>query len=207
MLNLPPVDVVVVDGVEDTLLMLGAVLRSAGYAVLPMRNTEGLTDIAKSRSPGCILLDLFASNAGGPNLVRELCAIPQGAPLVVMSGPIRTSIVVDAIKCGAVDFLEKPFDLNLLLACVKQTVSGFRRRFENPPLQPLSRSFPGKRLLTERENEILGEISQGGSSKEVGRRLGISPRTVDVHRAHIKKKLHARRAVDLVRIVYDAEHS
>jgi two-component system, LuxR family, response regulator FixJ len=198
------VDVVIIDSAEATLLMLEVVLKSAGYSVQPMRDAEGLSDIIKSCSPACILLDLFTPGAGGLDLVKELCALPDAVPVVVMSGPIRTSIVVNAIKSGAVDFLEKPFDPALLLTCIRQTVAAFRHRHRGHPGQPEARVYPGLHLLTGRENQVLIELAHGASSKEAGRNLGISPRTVDVHRARIKKKLHAKRAVDLVRIVYNA---
>jgi two-component system response regulator FixJ len=119
-----------------------------------------------------------------------------------MSGPVRSSIVVDAIKSGAVDFLEKPFVPAHLVTCIRNSVPRLRHHCEIPPAQPCGRAFRKFDLLTGRESEVLEHIAHGASSKEAGRRLGISPRTVDVHRARIKKKLHAKRAVDLVRIVF-----
>jgi two-component system, LuxR family, response regulator FixJ len=199
----PPIDIVIIDGSEETLVTHHAMLMSLGYSVLPMTSADGLTDLVEAWSPDCVLLDMFAPGADRPGLLNELCALPLGVAVIAMSGPVRGSIIVDAIKSGAIDFLEKPLDPTRLATCLRNNVPRFRHHREIPAPPPCSRGDRGLHLLTSRESEVLGQIAHGASSKEAGRNLGISPRTVDVHRAHIKKKLHAKRAIDLVRIVYD----
>jgi FixJ family two-component response regulator len=107
-------------------------------------------------------------------------------------------MAVEAIKNGAFDFIEKPFDLDAVVARVRAAIDAWARR-GSASFQ--RREFPGHHLLTPREREVLAEIAGGASNKEAGRRLGISPRTIEVHRARIMDKLRARNAADLVRIV------
>ncbi len=110
-------------------------------------------------------------------------------------------MAVDAIKHGALDFIEKPFDAETVVARVREAIEAWVRRAENGYGDILSQQFPGHELLTPREREVLGQIAGGDSNKEAGRKLGISPRTIEVHRARIMEKLGAKNAADLVRIV------
>jgi FixJ family two-component response regulator len=116
----------------------------------------------------------------------------------MISGAGDIPMAVEAIKSGAFDFIEKPFDLDAVVARVRRAIDAWARRgsagFQR-------REFPGHHLLTPREREVLAEIAAGASNKEAGRRLGISPRTIEVHRARIMDKLRAKNAADLVRIV------
>ncbi len=118
----------------------------------------------------------------------------------MISGRGDVPAVVDAIKSGARDFIEKPFAIDTVIDRVHdammvafqdtENANGYRERY-----------FAGRELLTPREHEVLAQVAGGATNKEVGRNLGISMRTVEVHRAHIMEKLMARNAADLVRIV------
>ncbi|MEM8878774.1 MAG: LuxR C-terminal-related transcriptional regulator, partial [Pseudomonadota bacterium] len=105
---------------------------------------------------------------------------------------------VAAIKMGAFDFIEKPFDAETV---VERVSDALVRRANRSPDDLVDKSFPGHETLTPREREVLAQITAGASNKEAGRTLGISPRTIEVHRARIMEKLGARNAADLVRIV------
>jgi FixJ family two-component response regulator len=117
----------------------------------------------------------------------------------MISGQRDIPIVVDAIKHGAFDFFEKPFDLADVVERVRAAAAFWARRKEEGSI--LAAYFPGHDKLTPREFDVLAQIIGGASNKEAGRQLGISPRTIEVHRARIMDKLGARNAVDLVRIV------
>jgi FixJ family two-component response regulator len=106
-------------------------------------------------------------------------------------------MAVSAIKLGAVDFIQKPFDAETVVASVRDAMAALERQAGNRD----TTVFPGSDLLTPRERDVLREITAGASNKEAGRILGISPRTIEVHRARIMEKLGARNAADLVRIV------
>ena len=117
----------------------------------------------------------------------------------MISAAAEIPLAVEAIKSGAFDFIEKPFDLESVVLRVRKAVGAWRRRNDNGSDQV--RDFPGHHLLTPCEREVLAKIAAGASNKEAGRSLGISPRTIEVHRARIMEKLRAKNAADLVRIV------
>jgi FixJ family two-component response regulator len=108
-------------------------------------------------------------------------------------------MAVEAIRNGALDFIEKPFDPATVAVRVRDAMRAWQNAGSDDAL--LTRDFPGRDRLTARERDVLGRIVQGASNKEAGRELGISPRTVEVHRARIMEKLGARNAADLMRIV------
>ena len=101
-----------------------------------------------------------------------------------------------AIKAGAYDFIEKPFDLDAVVVRLQELV---RSRSQAPGVRELN--FPGKEELTSRELDVLEQVMSGRSNKEAGRILGISPRTVEVHRGRVMAKLGAHNTASLMRIV------
>jgi two-component system response regulator FixJ len=134
--------------------------------------------------------------------LRELDARTYPAPIFIVTGDGDVSSAVEAVKSGAYDYLVKPLDARSIVSRVRGAVATFARHDGGTGGKiALSMDVPGQRLLTPREREALTQIAEGASNKEVGRRLGISPRTVEVHRARIMEKIGARNAADLVRIV------
>ena len=123
----------------------------------------------------------------------------------MISGKGDIAMAVNAIKNGALDFIEKPFRGKEIVSRVEEAIEAFlRRRGSEAAVKAPSYNFPGKEPLTLREREVLELFSSGNTNKEAGRQLGISPRTIEYHRANIMKKLGARNATDLVRIVMTA---
>jgi FixJ family two-component response regulator len=114
-------------------------------------------------------------------------------------------MAVDAIKSGALDFIEKPFRGSEIVARLDEAIGAYARRQADSASDVASLHFPGKEPLTRREREVLEQFTAGASNKEAGRHLGISPRTIEDHRANIMKKLGARNAADLIRIVMTAQ--
>ena len=115
-------------------------------------------------------------------------------------------MVVDAMRHGALDFIEKPFNLDTVMGRVREIVESSARHGETRTASDiLTLPFRGRDALTRRECEVLARIVDGASNKEAGRNLGISSRTVEVHRARIMEKLGARNAADLVRIVFSQD--
>jgi two-component system response regulator FixJ len=104
-----------------------------------------------------------------------------------------------AIENGERDFIEKPFDATTLVTHVRDAIEAWSRRRGNGG--GLLGTFPGQDLLTSRERDVLSQIAAGSSNKQARRELGISPRTIEVHRARIMEKLGAKNAADLVRTV------
>jgi FixJ family two-component response regulator len=163
-----------------------------GYRVFGFNNTQP-DDIAACRAD-CIVMTL--TNGTISNL-HEILDKMSGIPVIAIAESRDTDMLA-IVAAGATDFLCKPYQADeFLMRIAKATLNC---RSIGPAMRLQTSSFTS---LTEREHEVLAELASGASSKEAGRRLGISPRTVDVHRAHIKAKLHVRRSVDLVRLVYD----
>ena len=120
----------------------------------------------------------------------------------MVTGDGDVSSAVDAMKSGAFDYLVKPLDARSIVARVRSAVTAFAKRDGSAAGKTgLPLDFPGQSRLTPREREVLTQIAKGASNKEAGRHLGISPRTVEVHRSRIMEKIGARNAADLVRIV------
>ena len=119
----------------------------------------------------------------------------------MLSGHGDIPTAVNAIKNGAVDFLEKPFEAATVVRRVRAAIEHRARHESAGRLDVRIRVFVGLERLTRREVDVLNEIMGGSSNKEAGRSFGISPRTIEVHRARIMEKLGARNAADLVRIV------
>jgi FixJ family two-component response regulator len=189
--------------VRDTLSM---VLSTAGYQVICFADGAALLAVARSRTPAAILLDVHIPGKSGLDILKELHGEDYPAPIFMISGHGDISMAVSAIKNGALDFIEKPFRGSELVTRLEEAIGAYARRqaqFAGSNIATLH--FPGREPLTRREREVLEQFTSGASNKEAGRTLGISPRTIEDHRANIMKKLGAKNAADLVRIVMTAQ--
>jgi len=186
--------------VRDTLSM---VLSAGGYQVVCFADGAALLAVARTRTPSCILLDVHIPGKSGLDILKELHGEDYPAPIFMISGQGDISMAVNAIKSGALDFIEKPFRGSEIVARLDEAIEAYaRRQAENNSASRIATlHFPGREPLTRREREVLEQFTAGASNKEAGRHLGISPRTIEDHRANIMKKLGARNAADLVRIV------
>jgi FixJ family two-component response regulator len=189
-------------------------VRDALTVVLTLENyrvtsfADGVTCLAaaRTRTPACIILDVHMPGRSGLDILKDLNAEHYPAPILIISGQGDIPMAVDAVKNGALDFIEKPFDANTVVTRVAEAIDATDRRRRNAGFPDgLAASFAGRDLLTPREREVLGQIASGASNKEAGRLLGISPRTIEVHRARIMEKLGAKNAADLVRIVLSGQ--
>ncbi|MBH0237476.1 response regulator transcription factor [Methylobrevis albus] len=182
---------------------LALVLELDGFRARGFEGGDSFLEAIKSELPACVLLDAHMPGLSGLEVLQALDAANFPAPVFVISGKADIPMAVSAIKLGAVDFIEKPFDPDDVVPRIRQALASRHdaARAELPP------GFAGSDRLTPRELDVLREITAGASNKEAGRRLGISPRTIEVHRARIMEKLGARNAADLVRIVLTAGNS
>jgi FixJ family two-component response regulator len=182
--------------------MIAEALAAESRRIRTFANGASLLAAARVRTPACIVVDLHMPDRSGLDVLRELNAVDYGAPIILTSGHGDIPTAVAAIKEGAYDFVVKPFDSVTIKARVDVAIAAWKRDQAAVDAHAVSSMFfPGHELLTPREREIVAEITAGASSKEAGRRLGISYRTVEVHRCHIMAKLGAKNSADLVRIV------
>lgn len=178
---------------------LSVLLNMEGYVVETFSDGDAFIKSASKSVPACIMLDVHMPGRSGIEILKALNAENYPAPIFIISGQGDIPMAVEAIRNGAFDFIEKPFSAETVLVRVRESLAAMKQRETSEN----TLSFPGADQLTRRELEVLKEITDGASNKEAGRSLGISPRTVEVHRARIMEKLGARNAADLVRIVLD----
>src|SRR5271166_4016883 len=192
----------VVDDDEAVLESLRFLLEPAGFAVRTYNSAMSFLAAALPVE-GCILTDFQMPDIDGLALQERLTASGVRLPVVVMTGYGDVSLAVRAMKAGAVDFLEKPFEDSELFGAIERAIESNRRA-----LAAYTRASEAARQLaplTTREREVLDHVVTGKSNKEIAQFLGISPRTIDVHRARIFHKLEADSLPDLVRLVLAAQ--
>jgi len=176
---------------------LSVLFSMEGYVVETFTDGDTFVNSATKSFPACVMLDVHMPGRSGIEILKALNAENYPAPIFIISGQGDIPMAVEAIRNGAFDFIEKPFSAETVLQRVRESIAAMKSR----KTETVTPSFGGAELLTRREHEVLKEITDGASNKEAGRTLGISPRTVEVHRARIMEKLGARNAADLVRIV------
>ena len=152
---------------------------------------------------GCLIADVRMPDMSGLDLQVEVTRRHIGLPVIIITGHGDVPLAVQAMKAGAIDFLEKPFDDDLMLASVRRAMDvGSQARSRSAESQAAKELLSS---LTPRERSVLDKLVQGRSNKIVAHELGISPRTVEIHRAHIMTKMEASSLSDLVRLVLAAE--
>lgn len=182
---------------------LSVVFELDGFEVETFETGDAFLDRIADSKPDSVIIDVHMPGRSGIEILRILHGQEFDRPVFVISGQGDIPMAVEAIKQGAHDFIEKPFDADTVVGRLREAIEAHRRALEKGVPEP--GDFPGADQLTPREREVLEQITAGASNKEAGRVLGISPRTIEVHRARIMEKLNARNAADLVRIVLTGE--
>ena len=182
---------------------LSIVLSREGYQPTCFSDGASLLAATRVRTPACIVLDVHIPGRSGLDVLKELNAQNYPAPIFIMSGHGDIPMAVDAIRHGAFDFVEKPFRGSEIVAHVREAIDALARRGANEKVsaKPAFHVPADREPLTPRESEVLAQFVAGASNKEAGRQLGISPRTIEVHRARIMEKLGAKNIADVIRIV------
>jgi len=180
--------------VRDSLCLL---LSLKGVRTLPFANAESFIETYRPEWPGCVLTDLRMPGMTGLELQAALRGRGIAVPVVVLTAHGDVATARAALKNGAFDFLEKPIDDAVLLEVLENALRADRER----RAVAASRSASDERLerLTAREREILALIGAGHQNREIASELGISPRTVEVHKARIMEKLECRTLAELIR--------
>ena len=187
------------DAVRDS---LEALLLAEGYETVGFASAEAfLAERDPTCAASCCLLDIRMPGMDGLALLGKLREEPLSLPVVVMTGHGDVPMAVKAMKLGARDFIEKPFDTQSLLKTIKaarQSGQSGKAAMIDPDLADHIRR------LTPREKDVLQQLVAGRSNKEAGLELGISPRTVEIHRARLMEKMTAGSLAELVRMAIEA---
>ena len=152
---------------------------------------------------GCLVLDVRMPGMSGLDLQTELQRRDIGLPTIIITGHAEVPMAVRAVKAGAIDFIEKPFSDQLLLDRVRQGIEMDREEREGRARRATALQRMG--LLTQREREVLDLVVAGKANKEIAAALGLSPKTVEVHRSHMMEKMQAASVAQLVRLVLFAQ--
>lgn len=182
---------------------VGLMLKTSGYRVKSYESGVDLLKDHRDLVDGCILLDIRMPGMDGLQVQQALRERGVVAPVIIMTGHGDVSLAVRAMKAGAIDFIEKPFEKATLLGAIRQGLARLRE-------VETGRLLAGEagvllQALTPREREVLEGLAKGLPNKTIAYDLGISPRTVEIHRAHLMAKLRVRSLSEALRIAFAAE--
>lgn len=183
--------------VDDDLAIRQALLllmKSEGLPARGYESAEAFLAEIKSETQGCLVLDVRMPGISGLHLQQLLRHEHINLPVIIMTGHGDVSMAVKAMKAGAIDFIEKPFDNEQLLQLVRSCLTQCRQHMnQEEGVQRIER-------LTNRERQVMELLVEGDQNKVIAAKLAISPRTVELHRARVMEKLEARSLSDVVRI-------
>jgi len=194
----PEPTVFVVDDDRAMRESLSWLLDSVGLRVRSYATAADFLAEHDPAQPGCLVLDVRMPGMSGLDLQAELTRRGVELPTIVITGHAEVSMAVRAVKAGAIDFIEKPFSDQLLLDRVRQALEidlearEVRRRREDARRRLAT--------LTAREREVLNLVVAGKANKEIASALGVSPKTVEVHRAHVMSKMCVDSLAELIRV-------
>lgn len=193
----------IVDDEEPVRNSLAFLLGSAGFAVRTHPSASAFLEIAPSITNGCLVTDLRMPDVDGVELLRRLHGLGAMLPAIVVTGHGDVQMAVEAMKNGAMDFIEKPFSDEVILESIKRAVERAASKVDDEAAA--SRTRERLSSLSERELQVLKGVVQGQANKTIAFELGISPRTVEVYRAGLMSKMQAKNLADLVRAVIDID--
>ncbi|MBR0551272.1 response regulator FixJ [Stakelama marina] len=191
-----------VDDDEAVRRSAGFMLKTSGFSVHSYESGDALLKDVKQAEQGCILLDIRMPGMDGMEVQRELNSRGIAMPVVVLTGHGDVGTAVEAMKQGAVDFLEKPFEKAALLGAIDTAFERLERGVDGGLAEQEAQVRIAK--LTDRERDVLQGLVRGHPNKTIAYDLGISPRTVEVHRANMMTKLDVRSLSEALRIAFAA---
>jgi two-component system response regulator FixJ len=194
--------VYVIDDDDAVRQSLEFLLKTAGLSARGFESAKTFLEILPEIRSGCILTDVRMPEMTGIELLRHIKEHKFDIPVIVITGHGDVALAVDAMKIGAADFLEKPFDDDLLLAAVRSALSheadAAKRKAEQSEINDKLAT------LSNRERQVLEGLVAGKANKVIAFDLGISPRTVEIYRANVMTKMAANSLSDLVRMAMTA---
>jgi len=185
--------VCVVDDDADVRESIELLLRRLGYRILTFESARAFLGAGIKGAAVCVLADVRMPEMDGLALQREINRTMPGLPVIMMTGHGDVAMAVQAMKEGAIEFLEKPFEKAALISALEGAFAQVTPSAEQPVTQQLKKS------LTDREREVFDLLVEGHQNKVIAHKLGISTRTVEVHRSRVMEKMSARNLADLVK--------
>lgn len=195
----------IVDDEEPVRNSLAFLLGTAGFAVRTHASATAFLAIASDIKNGCLITDLRMPDIDGVELLRQLRARDAMLPAIVVTGHGDVQMAVEAMKSGALDFIEKPFSDETLIESIGRAVAQAGSARDAASAE--SRVKERLASLSEREVQVLKGVVQGQANKTIAFELGISPRTVEVYRANLMSKMQTKSLAELVRMVMDVDLS
>jgi two-component system, LuxR family, response regulator FixJ len=182
---------------------LAFLLRSAQLEVRSFDSAKTFLDTLPNASVGCVITDIRMPDMSGIDLLRRLKELKVGVPVIVITGHGDIALAVEAMKIGATDFFEKPFNDDQLVASVRAAL----QQQQDQTKRGAERAEIEHRIstLSAREKDVLAGLIDGRANKQIAFDLGISPRTVEIYRANLMNKMRAESLSDLVRMALISE--
>ena len=188
------------EALRDSLRMF---LANEGLEVATYATADAFLAALEPAQNGCVVTDVRMPGMSGMELLAEIAELRVALPVIVITGHADVPLAVEAMKKGAVDFLEKPFEGDVLIEAVRRALEVGRDSLENA--STVQEAQARLATLTARETEVLDRLVRGQPNKVIAFEMGISPRTVEVHRANVMKKTQAGSLSELVRMFLDVE--
>jgi len=188
------------DAVRDSLRLL---MKSAGFHAVAFESAEAFLGSYDRQQTGCLVLDIRMPGMSGLELQRELANRECPLPIIFITAHGDIPMAVEAVRNGALDFIQKPFDDKELVGKIQRALSESLQKQEDG----LERAEIRRRVntLTAREREVMSQVVEGKANKVIAGDLGVSQRTVEIHRARVMEKMQAGSLAHLVRMVLIAE--
>jgi two-component system response regulator FixJ len=190
--------VFIVDDDESIRKSMCFLMKSAGLHAQSYGNANAFLDCYRSDLSGCLVVDIRMPGMSGLELQRELNRQGSRLPLIIVTGHGDIAMAVQAMKEGAVDFIEKPFDDEVMLNRIQECLKSYAQSQEEQ--QKATQWSSRVAALTPREKEVMTMLAEGKANKVIANELGISSRTIEAHRARIMEKLEVGSLADIVRI-------
>jgi two-component system response regulator FixJ len=191
----------IVDDEEPVRKSLAFLLTVSGFTVRLHDSATAFLAIAPAIRNGCLITDLRMPDMSGVELLQRLRHLPTRIPAIVITGHGDVPMAVEAMKAGALDFIEKPFEDETLIQAIKRAAEEITKTAPGDDIASINARFAS---LSEREREVLSGVVAGLANKTIAFDLDISPRTVEVHRANVMAKMEARSLPELVRMAMAA---
>lgn len=197
--------VYVIDDDESARHSLEFLLDVAGIRVRSFASADAFLRSSPPLASACVITDVRMPGTSGVELAAKMSQLDAAVPVIVITGHADVPLAIQAMKAGAADFIEKPFDEKVLLAAIRNALA---RRGEDDEAQAYRREVLERvETLSTREREVVNGLVAGKSNKVIGFDLDISPRTVEVYRANAMMKMQAKTLSDLVRMMTIAQMS